>query len=73
MKLKAGQMWDHNGTYMDGIGFRYQDHKVVIELASEDNMHGTQILFFQVQEMPGNFTSVMKVFWLLLRSAPVRS
>ncbi len=40
MKLKLGQMWDHNGTYMDGIGFRYQDHEVVIELAAGDNMHG---------------------------------
>jgi hypothetical protein len=40
MKLKLGQMWDHNGTYMEGIGFRYQDHKVVIELAADDSMHG---------------------------------
>ncbi|EIE21380.1 hypothetical protein COCSUDRAFT_56599 [Coccomyxa subellipsoidea C-169] len=47
MKLKLGQMWDHNGTYMEGIGFRYQDHTVVIELASDDSMHvsldGTQL------------------------------
>ncbi len=40
MKLKLGQMWDHNGTYMDGIGFKYQDHEVIIELAAGDNMHG---------------------------------
>ncbi|KAK9908491.1 hypothetical protein WJX75_008624 [Coccomyxa subellipsoidea] len=39
MRLKLGQMWDHNGTYMDGIGFRYQDHKVVVELGTDDNMH----------------------------------
>ena len=40
MKLKLGQMWDHNGTYTEGIGFRYQDHKIVIELAADDSMHG---------------------------------
>ncbi len=45
MKLKLGQMWDHNGTYMEGIGFRYQDHTVVIELASDDSMHGELLLF----------------------------
>ncbi|BDA46628.1 hypothetical protein COCOBI_09-0800 [Coccomyxa sp. Obi] len=39
MKLKLGQMWDHNGTYMDGIGFKYQDHEVIIELAADDKMH----------------------------------
>lgn len=40
MKLKLGQMWDHNGTYMDGIGFKHQDHEVVIEQAAGDIMHG---------------------------------
>ncbi|BDA48425.1 hypothetical protein COCOBI_12-1040 [Coccomyxa sp. Obi] len=39
MKLKLGQMWDHNGTYMEGVGFRYQDHKIIIELGADDNMH----------------------------------
>lgn len=34
MKLKLGQMWDHNGTYMEGIGFHYRTHKVVIELSA---------------------------------------
>ncbi|BDA44602.1 hypothetical protein COCOBI_06-0780 [Coccomyxa sp. Obi] len=38
MKLKLGQMWDHNGTYMEGIGFRYQDHTVIVELGEDDNM-----------------------------------
>jgi len=31
-KLKVGVMWDHNGTYMEGLGFHYRAHKVVIEL-----------------------------------------
>ncbi len=33
-KLKVGVMWDHNGTYMEGIGFHYRSHKVVIELSA---------------------------------------
>ena len=33
-KLKVGIMWDHNGTYMEGIGFHYRSHKVVIELSA---------------------------------------
>ena len=32
-KLKVGIMWDHNGTYMEGVGFHYRSHKVVIELS----------------------------------------
>ncbi|CAL8463174.1 g2708 [Coccomyxa elongata] len=39
MKLKLGQMWDHNGTYIEGVGFRYQDHEVMVVLDSDDNMH----------------------------------
>ncbi|KAK9905758.1 hypothetical protein WJX75_005871 [Coccomyxa subellipsoidea] len=34
-KLKVGVMWDHNGTYMEGIGFHYRSHKVVIELSAD--------------------------------------
>lgn len=40
MKSKLGQMWDHNGTYMEGIGFRYQDHTVVVDLGEDDNIQG---------------------------------
>ena len=43
MKLKLGERWDHNGTYMEGLGFRYQDHKIVIELAADGNMHGVPL------------------------------
>lgn len=32
MRLKLGQMWDHNGTYIDGLGFRYKDFSVICEL-----------------------------------------
>lgn len=43
MKLKLGQMWDHNGTYIDGMGFRYKDFKVICELDG-NNIKGN-ILF----------------------------
>jgi hypothetical protein len=42
-KLKVGVMWDHNGTYMEGIGFHYRSHKVVIEL-SADSITGESAL-----------------------------
>ncbi|CAL8463363.1 g2897 [Coccomyxa elongata] len=32
MKLKLAQMWNHNGTNMEGIGFMYKDYKVLMEL-----------------------------------------
>ena len=47
MKLKLGQMWDHNGTYMEGIGFRYQDHTVVVELGEDDNMQGEWMILLK--------------------------
>jgi hypothetical protein len=40
MRLKLGVMWDHNGTYMDGIGVRFQDHNVIAELGEDDNIEG---------------------------------
>lgn len=33
-------MWDHNGTYMDGIGFRHMHHEVIAELAADDSLEG---------------------------------
>ena len=39
MKLKTGVMWDHNGTYIDGLGIRYKDFKVVCELDG-NNLQG---------------------------------
>ena len=41
-KLKVGVMWDHNGTYMEGMGFQYRDHRVVIEIAQDDNLTGAE-------------------------------
>ncbi|CAK0784477.1 hypothetical protein CVIRNUC_007681 [Coccomyxa viridis] len=38
MRLKLGQMFDHNGTYMDGIGFMYQQHKVLVEIDAAGNL-----------------------------------
>ncbi|CAL8466272.1 g5808 [Coccomyxa elongata] len=32
MKLKLAQMWDHNGTNMEAIGFMYRTYKVLVAL-----------------------------------------
>ncbi len=32
-RLKPGKMWDHVGTYMGGIGFKYRGHVVVCEVS----------------------------------------
>lgn len=39
-KLKVGVMWDHNGTYMEGYGFQYRDHGIIIELDANDYLTG---------------------------------
>lgn len=39
-KLKVGEMWDHNGTYMEGIGFQYRDHKVIVEVSDNGQLAG---------------------------------
>ena len=39
-KLKLGEMWNHNGTYMEGYGLQYRDHQVVIEITPEDELAG---------------------------------
>ena len=33
-------MWDHNGTYMEGIGFQYRDHKVIVEVSDNGQLAG---------------------------------
>jgi hypothetical protein len=38
MKLKLGEMWDHNGTYMEGVGYKYREHLVVVELGWDDEL-----------------------------------
>jgi len=38
--LKLGEMWDHNGTYMQGFGFQYRDQQVIMQLGPQDNMEG---------------------------------
>lgn len=40
MKLKLAQMWDHNGTNMEAIGFMYRTYKVLIELDDNQEMSG---------------------------------
>ena len=39
-RLKLGVMWDHNGTYMDGIGFQYRDHQVTVDLSEDGQLAG---------------------------------
>ena len=45
MRLKLGKMWDHNGTYIDGLGLRYKDTKIVCELKG-DTMTGEEPFHF---------------------------
>ena len=47
MKLKLAQMWDHNGTNMEAIGFMYRDYKSLIALDENQDMtgqHSTHLL-----------------------------
>ena len=39
-KLKLAQMWDHNGTNMEAIGFMYRDYKAQIALDNKQDMTG---------------------------------
>ncbi|EIE21423.1 hypothetical protein COCSUDRAFT_43159 [Coccomyxa subellipsoidea C-169] len=42
MRLKLGTVSDHEGgTYIDGVGFGYQSHRVVIQLLSDDSVEVT--------------------------------
>lgn len=40
MRLKSAVMWDHHGTYMDGVGFRYRKHRITVDLGADDNLAG---------------------------------
>lgn len=40
MKLRLAQMWDHNGTNMEALGFMYRNYQVVIELDANDAVKG---------------------------------
>ena len=40
MKLRLAQMWDHNGTNMEALGFMYRGYKVLIALDKNDNVKG---------------------------------
>ena len=43
MKLKLAQMWDHNGTNMEAIGFMYHDYKTLIALDDKQEMTGQEL------------------------------
>ena len=53
-RLKLGVMWDHNGTYMDGIGFQYRDHRVTVEITQDDQIAGIFICSFLCISSPGS-------------------
>lgn len=40
MKLRLAQMWDHNGTNMEALGFMYRDYQVLISLDANDDLKG---------------------------------
>ena len=39
-EAEIGRMWDHNGTYMSGLGSMYQKHQIVAEVGEDDNLAG---------------------------------
>ena len=43
MKLRLAQMWDHNGTNMEALGFMYRDYKVLIALDADDSVKGDHL------------------------------
>ena len=38
--LKLGVMWDHNGTYMQGVGVKAHDQAIVVTLDEDDCLQG---------------------------------
>lgn len=44
MKLKLAQMWDHNGTNMEAIGFMYRTYKILIALNDNQELTGDRTL-----------------------------
>ena len=40
MKLRLAQMWDHNGTNMETLGFMYRNYQVLIVLDADDSVKG---------------------------------
>ena len=44
MKLKLAQMWDHNGTNMEAIGFMYRTNKILIALNDNQELTGDRTL-----------------------------
>jgi hypothetical protein len=51
MKLKLAQMWDHNGTNMEAIGFMYRTYKVLIALDENQDMAGAHPLSHLAQPL----------------------
>ena len=45
VNLKLGVMYDHNGTYIQGVGVRIHGHKTVVKLDANDKLQGMRSLF----------------------------
>lgn len=44
--LKVGVMWDHNGTYMQGVGMKAHDQAVIVTLDDDDCLQGEGLSAF---------------------------
>ncbi len=58
MKLQAGQAWNHNGTFIEGLGVQYHQHKIIVSVNAHDVLAGmsrtqdkTTILLFPATEI----------------------
>ena len=44
VNLKLGVMYDHNGTYIQGVGVNMFGHKIVVKLGEKDKLQGELLL-----------------------------
>ncbi|EIE23673.1 hypothetical protein COCSUDRAFT_41846 [Coccomyxa subellipsoidea C-169] len=47
MKLQAGQAWNHTGTFIEGLGVQYHQHKIIVSV----NAHDVLAVFMNGQEL----------------------
>lgn len=40
ISLKVGVMWDHNGTYMEGLGVKAHDQEILVTLGDDGCLQG---------------------------------
>lgn len=44
ISLKTGVMWDHTGTYMDGLGMKAHGQEILVTLGDKDCIQGERQL-----------------------------